>query len=183
MGDAEERAAAQEELDSSVSRQDRVGKVPHPDEMMVALGGGGRLEDGYRMRKWTAGQTSQALHAFQELPGGERVTAAQAMSGSMTYLPLELGSAVARELLSAGLGGDEAAAQKAKWTVPSLARTWVDAEPAAAARWVESLPAGEMRDKTAREVLTAWRVQEPEEAARWASGWDGLPEEGMREEE
>lgn len=135
----------------------------------------------YESRTWTRRESGMAIAAFSELGGEERVAMAQKLMANPHYLPFELGGEAVRFLMDSE-GGEEDRNHRARAETSGvrLARSWAATDPAAAARWVESLPVGEGRERLGREVLQSWRLQAPEEARRWVEGLAGSGWEALR---
>jgi hypothetical protein len=155
-------AAMEKELESS----SRASKSP--DEVVHALQSGTHVS--FYGNDWSAAQMAQAVQAANAiLPA----TAVNLLSKGVDHLPKPLATAIIGRALAApeDHAHDPSSITSrlrydATWT---FAAAWAAEEPASAAAWVESLPAGEVRLWAAKNVALQWQQYSTAEVHAWAA--------------
>ena len=185
LGDPVLREAAQARIDATKSPSGSRAPGINPTELVTNAAAKSSLENSYSARSWTSAQTAEAMQAFTRLEGAERTAASKNLLQQAHSLPLELRGAVIKELIESPSVQDpgDAYSRSPEYqfqAMKNLALAWAEATPAAAAHWVESLPAGKERNEAAAMILGTWRMDSPREAERWLNGlprgrgWDRL---------
>jgi hypothetical protein len=182
LREAAEKAIASREKYGSSSR------MLTPDSLIAnALKDNGG-SSAHGAQYWTGRESTQAVDAFLELPAADRTKAAKHLLNSRSNLPFDLQATLLSHQLSLPAPPESAKpdpnrdpfAQDTAQHISGLARQWAAWEPAAAARWVQSLPPGPQRDDASKRILATWRAQNPAEADRWLhrlpgdSGWETI---------
>ncbi len=159
-------------------------KPPTPQEWVARLAAGGEgtqplgFNPGDPRQSWDSAAVAEARAAFAALDDASMAAAARRLTDDNADLGpgggmLELRADAAAFLLERP---DEAPAAEYPGrndllrTVSHLATQWVAEDPAAASRWVATLPAGEERTWAMKNMARHWAEYEPAAAAAWAHG-------------
>ena len=168
----QERAFAQARLDEVRPREEMPG-IGTPEEIgkLAAFKGGNDITNA--MEGWGEDEIKRAAKAFEKLPPSEKDALAIKLGNSPMWsgrcIPL---CAAAYDHL---LGNTSLQVHQGRTTQErayAFASLYGYQDPAAASRWVESLPAGEPRVWAAKNVAASWAEYYPEESRKWVEGLD-----------
>ncbi|WP_035608670.1 hypothetical protein [Haloferula sp. BvORR071] len=157
-GEAEAKLA---EMRKKKTNADIKPLVDRPGEFIKALTADSarNLSDG--LAAWSAPQVAEAVAAAKTL---DSARAAEILEkGSPDYLRLP--PAVKASLAQAA--GEDWSGPQAMKGYCQIVSQWAEQDPAAAAKWVEALPAGEQRDWAAKNVVLRWSSYSPAAAKAW----------------
>ncbi len=135
-------------------------------------------------QSWDRDQLTAATAEFAGLPADQKsVIAAKLTNSDQSAAPVPLRAEAIRHLLENPVEPDPEAAQNGEdvlllRSASNLASTWGREDPAAAGRWIRSLPAGDERLWAAKNLAAQWAEYEPAAARQWAAG---LPAEERKE--
>lgn len=149
------------------------------DEKQSAMWQYGRLT-----QTWDREQFAAAASEFAGLPADQKSEVATKLAnGDQSSLPTPLRAEAIRHLLENPVTLDPQAVKNGAGTellrsTSNLASTWGREDPAAAGRWIRSLPPGDERLWAAKNLAAQWAEYEPAAARQWASG---LPADERKE--
>lgn len=134
-------------------------------------------------QSWDRDQLATATAEFQELPADQKSVVAAKLANNQSSLPTPLRAEAIRHLLENPVEPDPEAVKNGAGTellrsTSNLASTWGREDPAAAGRWIRSLPPGDERLWAAKNLAAQWAEYEPAAARQWASG---LPADERKE--
>jgi hypothetical protein len=124
---------------------------------------------------WDRDQLAAATSEFQELPADQKSLVATKLANNQSSLPTPLRAEAIRHLLENPVEPDPEAVRNGAGTqlvrsTSALASTWGREDPAAAGRWIRSLPPGDERLWAAKNLAAQWAEYEPAAARQWAAG-------------
>jgi hypothetical protein len=171
----EERQAALAILDRRAVPTETY-KVAGPDDLLAKLGGSDFAESEAgrylaQTRMWKSEDLAALSANFQKLPDGQKAKAAEIVSNSnLDGVPSGLRGEAIRYLLENPQ--ILVAAKKEGWegTIArssNYAVTLSERDPVAAAAWVESLPQGDAKLWTSKNLIANWSQYDPQAAAAW----------------
>jgi hypothetical protein len=177
LTDPQEIEQAQQVLQNA--SEDAAGKTPPtPSEWLTGLAD---KDDSAMWRytrltqSWGRDELAAATADFQELPADQKSVVAAKLANNQSSLPTPLRAEAIRHLLENPVEPDPDAVSKGAGTelvrsTATLASNWGREDPAAAGRWIRSLPAGDERLWAAKNLAAQWAEYEPAAARQWASG-------------
>ena len=136
-------------------------------------------------QSWDRGQSNAVAAEFAGLPADQKsVIAAKLADDDQSDAPVPLRAEAIRHLLENPAEPDPEAAQNGEEvqllrSASNLASTWGREDPAAAGRWIRSLPAGDERLWAAKNLAGQWAEYEPAAARQWAAS---LPADERKED-
>jgi hypothetical protein len=172
--------AAKEAMNSRSGSQN--GKEVTPGSLLADLAGGTSLnwEQSRAMGRWGEEKVAAFGKEFESLRAGERSAIAKKfIENHYTGVPAELRGQLIGYLLENPEPEPAADAPRQQRNNPlvqaasQLAAEWADKDPAAAGRWVSSLPAGEDRLWAAKNLAARWAEYEPAATQRWVATLPG----------
>jgi hypothetical protein len=172
--------AAKEAMNSRSGSQN--GKEVTPGSLLADLAGGTSLnwEQSRGMGRWGEEKVAAFGKEFESLRAGERSAIAKKfIENHYTGVPAELRGQLIGYLLENPEPEPAADAPRQQRNNPlvqaasQLAAEWADKDPAAAGRWVSSLPAGEDRLWAAKNLAARWAEYEPAATQRWVATLPG----------
>ena len=156
------------------------GKTPPtPSEWLTGLvdkNESAMWQYGRLTQSWDRDQLTAATAEFAGLPADQKsVIAAKLTNSDQSAAPVPLRAEAVRHLLENPAEPDPEAAQNGEEvqllrSASNLASTWGREDPAAAGRWIRSLPAGDERLWAAKNLAGQWAEYEPAAARQWAAG-------------
>ena len=156
------------------------GKTPPtPSEWLTGLvdkNESAMWQYGRLTQSWDRDQLTAATAEFAGLPADQKsVIAAKLTNSDQSAAPVPLRAEAIRHLLENPVEPDPEAAQNGEdvlllRSASNLASTWGREDPAAAGRWIRSLPAGDERLWAAKNLAGQWAEYEPAAARQWAAG-------------
>ncbi len=170
-----ERQAALAILDHRTGPEENT-KVAGPDDLLAKIGGSDFVESeaGHyfaQTQTWKPEDLASLSASFQMLSDGQKAKAADVISnGNLDAVPSGLRGQAIRYLVENPQ--ILAAAKKEGWN-STIARssdyavTLSERDPVAAAAWVESLPQGEAKLWTSKNLIDNWSQYDPQAAAAW----------------
>ena len=184
LTDPEERAVAQATMESLQQDKEQVPKIGSPEELGKLAAYEGRSSMTGVMHAWGEDEIERAAKAFGKLPPAEKDVIAKNLGNwywGTSHLPMH---AAALDHLLRHPSPQAAPGVAPQQRAYALAAMWGSTDPAAASRWVESLPAGEARVWAAKNVAASWAEYYPEQSRKWVEGLDFRAEvEAARVEE
>lgn len=120
--------------------------------------------------EWNAATLDSMTANFRALPDDRKRQTAALMSDEPRFqvLPMDLQSEAIRCLIESPGQTDKTDVWKSPTVKSSeFAVRLMEHDPAAATMWVESLPAGEARDWTRKNLIDNWKQYDPRAAAAW----------------
>jgi hypothetical protein len=180
LTDPSDIQAAKEAINSRSGSQN--GKEVTPTSLLADLAGGTSLnwEQSRAMGRWGEEKVAAFGKEFESLPAEQKPAVAKKFVEShYNGVPAELrGQLIGYLLENPGpeLAGDASRPQRNDPLVQAasqLAAEWADKDPAAAGRWVNSLPVGEDRLWAAKNLAARWAEYEPAATKRWVATLPG----------
>ena len=159
--------------------EDAAGKTPPtPSEWLTGLAD---QNDSAMWRyagmtqSWGRDELAAAAADFQKLPTDQKSVVAAKLANNQSSLPTPLRAEAIRHLLENPVEPDPAAVSNGAdnplvRSTSTLASTWGREDPAAAGRWIRTLPAGDERLWAAKNLAAQWAEYEPAAARQWAAG-------------
>jgi len=172
LADPNEKASAQARLDEAPF-QEKMPRIETPEEIgkLAAFKGGQDITDA--MEAWGDDEIQRAAKAFEKLPQSEKNALAIKLGNSPMWssrcIPL---CAAAYDHLLRDPAVQTHKGRTTQERAYAFAALYGSQDPAAASRWVESLPAGEARVWAAKNVAASWAEYYPEESRKWVEGLD-----------
>jgi hypothetical protein len=178
LTDPQDIEQARQALDNAGA--EAAGKTPPtPSEWLVGLADkndSAMWQYARLTRSWDHEQVAAAAADFAGLPADQKpVIAAKLAYGDQGDLPASLRAEAIRHLLENPVEPDPEALRNGAGVqllraTSTLASTWGSEDPAAAGRWIRSLPAGDERLWAAKNLAAQWAEYEPAAARQWAAG-------------
>ncbi|MCW1912343.1 hypothetical protein OJ996_02080 [Luteolibacter sp. GHJ8] len=171
LADPEEKAKAQASFDSKFERKEEV-TIQGPEDIgkFATIESKSSISDS--MAAWGSGEIRRAVKVFESLPQSEKDLLAGKLAGHLwdnRHSPLRA-IALDHLLRNPSLQAKESSSVRDR--ACALAAMWGSSDPVAASRWVESLPAGEVRVWAAKNVAASWAEYYPEESKKWVESLD-----------
>lgn len=133
---------------------------------------------------WDRGKLEELAKGFSALPADQKTKAANLITGNAEYntAPPGLKGAALRHLAEqpdAASDGQGKGFESLTAKISNHAVTMAEEDPAEAASWVGSLPAGEARTWAQRNVLKNWSQYDPDAAAAWEKSFSSQDREAL----
>lgn len=177
LTDPKDIEQARESLEQATSQAE--GKTPPtPSEWLAGLtdkSDSAMWQYNRLTQNWDHDQLNAATAEFAGLPDEQKsAIAAKLADGDHVDAPVPLRAEAIRHLLENPVELDPQAVKNGAGTellrsTSALASTWGREDPAAAGRWIRSLPPGDERLWAAKNLAAQWAEYEPAAARQWAA--------------
>ncbi|WP_367871010.1 hypothetical protein [Luteolibacter sp. Populi] len=174
LTDQNEIDMAKQAVASRSSRAE--GKTATPSTLLADLGEGETAMTWQQTRaaiSWDREQMKSLVSEFAALPGEQKsVVAKKLVESNYSDLPVDfraqaIGYLIANPEPKPENGTPQEGNRQLTQKASDLASRWAEEDPAAASKWVASLPAGDERLWAAKNLAARWSDYEPAAAERW----------------